>query len=479
MDIPAPSDDSGLEKPIASPPEASKERYYAETSATPLGVPTIGHSNGIDDEQSSLHVIIPDSGLQAWLAVIGSTAAITASYGVTNSIGTFQSYLATHQLRDFSNRDVGWIPAVNILFTFIVGIQSGPLFDRYGPRWLLAGASLLYVLGLTGMAFTGCGGAGDICAPGVENARAYVILMVTWGLACGVAAAVITTVSLAVITHWFDARKGLATGIAYAGSSLGGVMFPLVMRDTLSRLGWGWSVRIIMFVVLALLLVANALIKGRTEEFRPRRTANRVKLLDLSCFTDMRFLWITIGIGMFEFVVSAVLGILPSWAVAEGFDETTAFAVLAVYNAGSFFGRIISGAVSDRFGCLNTVSSVLVWSLAVIFALWLPVTRDRLPLLYIFAAVLGASTGSIMSMAAVCISQLCKPRDFGRYLGTSYSLVGLFCFLSIPICAEILEALGPLISIILFGAFLAIALVAFVLGRWACLGYHWRWKVVV
>ena len=41
----------------------------------------------------------------------------------------------------------------------------------------------------------------------------------------------------------------------------------------------------------------------------------------------------------------------------------------------------------------------------VIYGLWLPVTVDRLPLFYLFASLFGTTTGSIMSMAPVCISK--------------------------------------------------------------------------
>ncbi|KAK4232840.1 major facilitator superfamily domain-containing protein [Achaetomium macrosporum] len=430
---------------------------------------------------SSLAVTVPDGGARAWLTVAGSTAAVTATFGIINSVGTFQRYLATHQLRSFSDRDVGWIAGVNLFLCLFLGVQCGPLFDRYGPRWLLAGASVVFVAGMTGMSFLGCSplSRGNLCAPGLQTHRAYALLMLTWGVLCGAAAAVITTTALAVTAHWFDKRRGLAAGIVYAGSSVGGVAFPLLMRATLATLGWDWTVRIVMLIALALLLVANAFITGRTKELNAGRLGGKTKVIDLSCFRDMRFVWATLGIAMFEFVVSSAVGELPSWAAARGFDESTAFAFLAVYNAGSLVGRIVAGAVSDLYGSLNTVIAVLVCSIAVIYGLWIPVSTDRLVLFYVFAALFGMSTGSIMSMAPVCISQLCKPYNFGRYLGTSYSLVSFFCFFSIPVSAEILDSLGPRVFTILFGAFLSIALAAFCTSRWACLGYRWKWKAII
>ncbi|RYP74989.1 hypothetical protein DL771_002637 [Monosporascus sp. 5C6A] len=378
-------------------------------------------------------VIISDGGLRAWLTVLGSTAAVTASFGVINSIGTFQSYLASHQLRTFTERDVGWIPAVNIFLCLFLGVQFGPLFDHYGPRLIMASASVVYFAGMLGMSFLDCGDqspplsasssaastpvpwyldTGDPTNGGCTAAgRTYALLMLTWGVLCGAAAAALQTTSLAVTAHWFDRRRGLAAGIVYAGSSAGGVAFPLLMRETLPTLGWGWSVRIVAFIVMGLLAVANVCIRGRHRELRSIAATNgtlwkdgKTSVLDLSCFRDMRFLWLTLGIAMFEFVVSAAVGMLPSWAKSSGFDQENAFAFLAVYNAGSLVGRIVAGIVSDRLGALNTVMGVLVMSISIIYGLWIPVTTERLPLFYIFAVTFGTTTGSIMSMAPAHIS---------------------------------------------------------------------------
>ena len=64
----------------------------------------------------------------------------------------------------------------------------------------------------------------------------------------------------------------------------------------------------------------------------------------------------------------------------------------------------------------------LTWSLVVTFALWFPVGKHII-LLYIFAPLFGFGSGSIISMAPVCIGQLCEADEYGQWYGTSYSLV--------------------------------------------------------
>ncbi|KAK0629937.1 major facilitator superfamily domain-containing protein [Bombardia bombarda] len=412
----------------------------------------------------------------AWKTVIGSTATITATFGVINSIGTFQSYLATHQLRNYNTQQIGWIASLNIFLCFFLGVQFGPWFDRWGPRWLMAGGSLAFVLGMLGMSFAGCdnpGGERDTCDD--DQHKALGLLMSMWGVACGISAAVLTTSAMSVLPHWFKDRLGLANGIAFAGSSLGGVVFPLVLRKALEELGWGWSVRIVMFTVMALLFVANAFTRGRTEELnRDREQEKKLMNFNWRCLTNLGFFWATIGIGRFdESEAFALLAVYNGYVLSQSLLSRRcpyANPVFSVCYRGSFFGRIGAGWVSDRIGPLNTVNATLIMSLVFVFGLWIPVTHDSLALFYAFSALFGLGTGSIMSMTPVCISKFCKPHENGRYYGTSLSVVSFFTLFSIPVSAEILSKLGPTVFIILFGVWLAVALGAFVASRWYCLG---------
>lgn len=66
--------------------------------------------------------------------------------------------------------------------------------------------------------------------------------------------------------------------------------------------------------------------------------------------------------------------------------------------------------------------ATLLFSIVVTFALWMPV-GSNVYLFYAFAPLFGFGSGSIISMAPVCVGQLCKADQYGQYYGTSYSLV--------------------------------------------------------
>lgn len=66
----------------------------------------------------------------------------------------------------------------------------------------------------------------------------------------------------AVVT-WFYKKRALAVGIAASGSSLGGVIFPIMVQRLVVEVGFGWTMRICAFLILGLLIVANLTIRSR------------------------------------------------------------------------------------------------------------------------------------------------------------------------------------------------------------------------
>lgn len=125
-----------------------------EVSNPPPLIPTTRPMNGEKTEQQDQddgHTF-PEGGLRAWLVVLGSLSGMTASFGILNSAGTFQAYLSTHQLAHASPSAVGWIFSLYAFLTFFCGVQIGPVFDAYGPRWLVFAGTVFLVGGMMGVA---------------------------------------------------------------------------------------------------------------------------------------------------------------------------------------------------------------------------------------------------------------------------------------------------------------------------------------
>ncbi|KAJ5216028.1 uncharacterized protein N7498_002435, partial [Penicillium cinerascens] len=398
----------------------------------------------------------PEGGLAAWGVVGGAFCMLSCTYGLCSSVGVLQSYWEIHQLKTYPSSTIGWIPGLLVFLNLFLGVQIGPLFDRYGPRWIMLIGSVLYALSIFLLG----------------SCNSYYQFILCLGVLGGTGSALICTPTMAVLSHWFYRRRGNATGIAMAGSSLGGICWPIILRTTFQRLGWAWSMRILGFMFVFFLTVGNLCIKGRLP------TKARKGSIDLHCFTDSRFLWATTGVFFSEIVLFASLGLVPSYATAQGFSSETGFYMMAVLNAGSGLGRWLSGLASDHFGRFNTIATMMAITTVFIFVLWYPFGH-YLGVLYCFVALLGFGTGSILSLVPVCLGQLCKTEEFGKWFGTCYFVCSFGAMIGIPVGGQLLQVVGPSDLVAFLGGLLAISSLSFMGARWACLGYSWEWWVKV
>jgi MFS family permease len=70
-----------------------------------------------------------------------------------NSIAVFQAYTLSHQLKGTSESTVGWIFSIYTWLAFFGGVYIGPVFDKYGPKWLIVAGCACTVSALVGMSF--------------------------------------------------------------------------------------------------------------------------------------------------------------------------------------------------------------------------------------------------------------------------------------------------------------------------------------
>lgn len=74
---------------------------------------------------------------------------------------------------------------------------------------------------------------------------------------------------MGAVGHYFNKKRGAAMGLAISGSSLGGIVFPIMLGKLLYKpnLSFGWTIRISGFIMVALIIPACIAIRARL----PRR----------------------------------------------------------------------------------------------------------------------------------------------------------------------------------------------------------------
>ena len=337
------------------------------------------------------------------------------------------------------------------------GVQIGPVFDAKGPRFLVLAGSILVLLSMLLL---------GLCTK-------YWQFMIVFGILGGTGTSLIFTPAISAVGHWFLIKRGNATGIAATGGSIGGIVFPLMLQSLFPKVGFEWATRIMGFIFIGLLLVANLFIKSRL----PPKPGGSV-LPDFRIFRDTAFLLTTIGVFFEEWGLFVPITYLTVYALSTGaMSEAFAYNLIAIFNAGSFLGRWAQGYFADRLGRVNTMILALVLCTVSAICLWIPATvlsnnhmgNDSTirGLTITFAVFMGIGSGSNISLTPVCVGQLCDTEEYGRYYATCYTVVSFGTLTGIPIAGALLSACnGSYLGVAIFtGACYVIGLAAFIAVR--------------
>lgn len=242
--------------------------------------------------------------------------------------------------------------------------------------------------------------------------------MLDYAVLGGLGGALLNTPAYASIGHFFKRRRGPATGIACTSGSIGGIIIPLMLQSLLPKIGFVWATRALGFLLLSLAVPANLFI---TKRLPPSKKAVTI-IPDLTAFKDPSFALCTAGVFLMEWGLFVPLTYISSYVTTHGQDASFGFTVLALLNVGSFFGRWIPGFLADRLGRFNVIIVTIALCAITVLALWLPAANSK-AIIIVFAITFGFASGSNLGLIPVCLSQLCRVEDYGRYYSASYSLV--------------------------------------------------------
>ncbi|KAF4987537.1 hypothetical protein FDECE_15385 [Fusarium decemcellulare] len=392
-----------------------------EKAPSALRYGAIGDSGTVDTASIGRGVDLefPEGGLQAWLVVFGSFCGMLSVYGLINTAAVFESYFSEHQLREYSSSEIGWIFSLYLFVVFFVGIQVGPVFDKYGPRVMVATGGVLIATSLLVL---------SVC-------EEYYQIILSYSVVGGLGGALLNSPAYATIAHFFDVRRGFATGIAMTAGSIGGIVFPIFLQKLLPKLGFGWTTRILGFMILGLAVPSTLFMRSRLP---PQDKVTSV-WPDLSMFKDLKFTLSAVGIFFMEWGLFVPLTYIVSYAGRASGDMTDSYTLLSILNAGSLLGRFLPGLLADHIGRFNVILITIAMCCASVFGLWLPAGESK-AMLIAFAVVFGFASGSNLGLTPVCLGQLCDPRDYGRFISTAFMVASFGTLSSLPIAGAILEA---------------------------------------
>ncbi|CAM1504921.1 Fc.00g025120.m01.CDS01 [Cosmosporella sp. VM-42] len=368
----------------------------------------------------------PDGGTTAWLVAAGGAATCFCCLGFANSFGSFAEYYSTHQMGHESADNIAWIGSLSAFLQFAAGMVGGPLFDRYGGK-VIKPAAIIYVFAMMML---------SLC-------KKYWQVMLVQGVLMGIVMGLLQFPAFAAVSQYFDKKRGAALGVVVSGSSIGGIVIPIVLSKMLNStsLGFGWSVRIIGFIIMPFMAFASMTIKARL----PSRTTT---FWMPEAYKQMRFNLLILSLFFVFFGMFTPLFFMPTYAVTRGMSPTLAGYLLAILNAASTFGRIIPGALADKYGQLNVFAFGGVVTGIIVFCMNLATTNSQL---IGYAVSFGFFSGTIISGASAAFS-LCPgdPRDMGTWMGMGMSISGIGGLIGPPVNGAFVDKYGGFSEVCMF-----------------------------
>jgi MCP family monocarboxylic acid transporter-like MFS transporter 10 len=358
----------------------------------------------------------PDGGLRAWLVVLGTSLTLFSTVGFVNTWGVFQAYYETTYLKETSASSIAWIGSIQYFLVYVPSLFSGRLFDLGYLKIPFGMASTLLVVAvlLLGQCHT------------------YWQVLLCQGVACGLSCGMMFGPSMHVLGHWFKNRIGFALGIAALGPSLGGTIFPILIRKLIPMIGFSWTMRAVALVIACMLLISNFAI---TRRLPPREYTG--KIISFAVLKNGPFMMYT---------VAGLFGFMGAWTISTYIDTSAQDAgispdfspyLISIINASTGLGRTIGGLVMDKTGPVNLFVP-MNFATALLTFLW-PFARTKGSLIAV-SVLYGICSGPYtFAFLAPLYGLSGDAKDIGGRLGMATTLSSFGDLVGLPIAGALLN----------------------------------------
>ncbi|KAJ7721053.1 MFS general substrate transporter [Mycena metata] len=387
---------------------------------------------------SSSALTFPEGGSSGWLTVLGSALILFSTFGVSLSFGVLEDhytvrcalfrakYIVQPVQRIFLNNssasDVSWIGSMQLFLDFSIGLPAGKLFDDGHYRLLMISGTVIYLFSFFML---------SICQP-----NQYYQVFLSQGVGMGIGMGLLFVPAVSLPSHYFCAKRSLVMGIVFCGSSLGGVIFPIILNHLINGpIGFAWGIRTVAFITAILLVIGNLLTKPRLPTKKQRAPEdNAVLKLILKDFPYWLSVW---GACLVLWGLFFPYFYLQLYAVLHGVDKGVAFYTITVLNAATIFGRTIPSFLADRYGALNVAIPMTTVSGGLVFAM---LNLQTVGSLFVFAAFYGFFSGAFMSLlSAMMASFAFSVNEIGSRIGIAMFLLSVPLLTGAPITGAFLH----------------------------------------
>lgn len=336
-----------------------------------------------------------------------------------------------------SRMEMMWGLTAGSLTTILISPLVGSLMDRRSARVLFSIGAVCLALAMVVIASS-------------RNVWHFVL---AFGLLMSVGASFLGPIGTnTLVTRWFSKHRGRALGLTAVGSSLGGLLMPLLLQTLIDTYGWRtaclWLAGITLLVMLppVWLIVRNRPADlglhpdGQAADMLGPGAASHAQEAQLpKLMTDVSFWRIALAIGALMATFTVILANLVPFAIGHGIGAKQAALLISAISVAGISGKLLFSVFADRIN--------LKWSLLVALAM-LGLPLAGLVLLHgywfmLLAAVsVGLATGAFLPAWGALLARIFGPFVFGRVMGRMQPIAIAMVMVAMPLSGYLFDLSG-------------------------------------
>lgn len=329
----------------------------------------------------------------------------------------------------------------------------GHLMDRFPLRRLLVGGGVLLGLGYAAISF----------------ATSFYQVLAIFGLLIAPANVLLGPVATTVLlSRWFAKKRGRAVGIAIAGISVGGFLFPMIIQGLLNANDWRQALQLLGLVIMvwtvpvALLAVDRPSDRGLNPDGEvepPALASAEISKAPVSAgevLGDPAFWMIVVTVAIVTAGMKGMVTNLAPLAIDAGVKASTAATLVSVFAGCSFVAKLSFAALADRLGARTMMFTALGG-----FALGMACLTQAsggYPVIALGVGMTGLFGGLMVPIESYLAPRLFGQRAIGRATGLLAGTILIAMLITPPLFGRIFDMTGSYSAI--FWTFSGLALLS-------------------
>ena len=319
--------------------------------------------------------------------------------------------------------DFGWSRTITsfassiVIFTSgILGLTTGFLTDKYGPRKVVSASGLLMAIGYFLLSRLGT-------FPGIPVLIQFYLFYLVVGVGMSASSAPLT----ATVSRWFHEKRGQALGLMTVGGGLGQFLMPPFASYMIFSADWQMAYFVIG-VLMAVIIISTAQLLRRDpsakglQPYGQQQTTIVTGKPPAPVFTvkqaiHTRTFWIIFIVAALNLITQVMVMMhLVNYATdpGTGISPTIAATFIAVIGFANVIGKLVMGPVSDHIGRKATLA--ICYTLAGTTMVWLIFAR-QIWMFYVFSALFGFAYGGWIPMFPAMMADLFGMASIGALTG--------------------------------------------------------------